>query len=314
MPLSFLSLPPEIRNKVYHLLFDWEDGEVINGHIPHQKNAQGSSTAVWAGLPLLTTCKVVNIEASTMMYGSCTFTFNDTPDSNKTKGTEGSSFGIAGMYTFLRLIGLENRMRIRQIALQISNKRTCCYLEEIKIPSKEKLAFNGKPLGDALNLLAAGHGLQYIFVGFTDGMKGPHQPSSIANSFFRPIKESKLLQELSRIKGLTDFVCEAVLDEKCRASYRQLRKLMTQPKRSAVQKTKEEVKAMDIGARLVNMAKRRVELGKQIEAGNAQIEEWTKLHDRIAGLKAETTGWQQEIDNIDRTLGSIGALSSTMDD
>ena len=311
MPLSFLSFPPEIRNKIYHHLFDWEDGEVVNGHIPNQKTDQGLAGIVWDGLPLLATCKVVNTEASTMMYGSCTFTFNDAPKSNKAKG---GSFGIVGMYTFLRLIGLENRMRIRIIRLYISNPKTCYYVEEYSTALKDRAALIGKQLGDALNLLAAGHGLKYVYVTFSDGMNGPHQTSVTAKHFFRPIEESNVLYELSRITGLTNFICDSSIDEKCRSIYRQLRKMMMQPKRSAVQKTKEEVKAIDIGAKLVNMAKRRVQLKKKIEAGEAQIEEWMELHDRIAGLKAETTGWQQEIDSIDRTLGSIGALSSTMDE
>ena len=269
----------------------------------HKANYGGMAN----GVALLGVCKVVNEEAAAILYGRGTLCFDDS-----SRGVEGEKINecsITSLYIWLRLIGAENRARIRNLQIKISKFRFCYYDNE-SIPGTRAETNGGKYLGDAFELLSHNHRLRKI----TIILANESLRSVLPAHFFRPIETSRLLQQLQKVKGLKDFSC-TMKDPQGSAKliYQNLKQEMTQPKpqkEKARSGNVADTKAQNIGKRLAGIAERRTELQERIAAANAQIEEWKVLQARIEETSHQVSQWQEETKVIDGALEALDSLSS----
>jgi hypothetical protein len=323
MPRSFVDLPPEIRNKVYNLCF--AKPAVVTPIITPIRSLNNAREALpFAGsIPFLRTCNLVHLEASPVLYGNNTFFFDDV---GKGFNEVVQQCDITSMYIFLRLIGAENRLRLRKIYVHIVKFRFCYYDSE-SIPGETAKTNGGKYLGDAFELLAQGHRLRSIKI-----ILGNKQSIAAANSSYtaqalvghliRPIEKSKLLGQLQKVKGLKKFSLEVggskptrepTLTAAQQLIYTALQQAMTRPSpaEASSQTTSAEYQAAQIGQKLMGMAKHRSVLQKAVKDSKVQLEKWKKLQARISDTSEQIRQWDAEIELIDSTLQAFAKTSAT---
>lgn len=115
----FLSLPPELRNRVYiQLLHSTEP--IRPDPVGIQEFYRRPGPTFDAGCALIQTCKLIAVEATAVLYRSNVFKFSDqtsfpTMDSDR----EGQVCDVLGIYIFLSTIGLDNRTKIRHLVIEI---------------------------------------------------------------------------------------------------------------------------------------------------------------------------------------------------
>ena len=235
----FLSLPPELRKKVYfHLL---------HSDHPVHPDATGTqdlyrSTNVYrsyfnTGCALIQTCKLIAAEATTVLYRSNIFKFSDLPYTPN-DGLVVLDCDIMGMYIFLRLIGPSNRTKIRHMIVKL----TYTVADRIKlIEGKEYdrvgMPRYGRPFSKVLELLRWGHGLDIFEL---DGVRWWTWKEY--KEFFTD-RKSNVIQLMSKIKDLKALECSdpellghdaqrkgSEEDRVAKETVRWLRKEMTAPK------------------------------------------------------------------------------------
>ena len=231
--VGFLSLPPELREKVYFHLFHFT--EPIHSdctsirefcHKP-RKSSKG-------GCALIRTCKLIAVEATFVLYRSNKFRF-----SNRT-----NPYFAVGVYAFLRSIGPENRAMIRHLIIEIS------YADVFTIEGEEHLDYNivrcARQFLKAMELLQQNHGLE-IFEINVKPLLVKNGGEDEYNRLFSD-RTAKVIQDMSKIKGLRRFKIwewkDEWLDELegeqkdeaivAQDTVRWLRKEMTAPKAEAV--------------------------------------------------------------------------------
>lgn len=324
MSLSFLGLPPEIRVKIYRILLGDNSDDVANVIDP-APSVVGPISECKEGvcdlLPLLRTCKMVKSEASATLYGRTVFSFTDESLHKDRIG----HCGITWMYTFLKLIGPMNRMHLRVIYIEISEFRYCYYTDEV-IPGKVAEKNGGSYLGDAFELLSQCHFLQSIvFILDHRRSSAMETTSSLASHLFRPVKESKLLRQLQKIKGLESFEClqdkpgngdalrefsKVSMTQKSEAIYQQVQMELTEPdipKQKIASSKKTDKHGTEIMMQGVKPFEHRTELQKKIDAATAQVQEWKALRSRIEETTQQIQQWEEakllmddEIENFQR--------------
>ncbi|MCJ1257285.1 hypothetical protein MMC24_005110 [Lignoscripta atroalba] len=306
MSFSFLNLPPEIRNKIYQILFQGSKSNVVQ---PIKKVHHPKPMLPWIrdGVPLLRVCKIVNAEAAAILYGRNVFCFDDS--SRGVGGEKINECAITAMYAFLRLIGVENRLRIRYLQIEMHKFRFCYYDNESIVGARAETN-GGKYLGDAFELLSRGHGLKEICIELDCESNRAKLPSHL----FRPIEESKLLQQLQKIKGLKSFRCRMKDPEsEAQLIYQKLKHEMTQRvprKKKAKENNGVDTKAQNLGKKLADMARHRLELQQRIEEASTQVEEWKELQARIEDTSKQVEQWQEETRVIDQAFETFEELSS----
>lgn len=329
MPLSFLNLPPEIRVKIYRILLQDEDDRKRNVIDPVPSVCGTGSEAkeiVCDLLPLLRTCQVVRHEAVAILYGRSIFNFTDDWWDDSI-----SSCGITWMYTFLKLIGPLNRFVLREIHIQISEFRYCYYTNEA-IPGEIGDKNGGKYLGDAFEFLSQCHFLDSIvFILDPRKTSQTEKISTLASHLFRPIKESKLLRQLQKIKGLFTFECrqikpatgdtstefsEVCMTEESKAIYRQLQMELTRPinpkPKTATRKLVENEGGTDFVTQAVKTCKYRKKLQKKIDEATTQVQEWKTLQSRIEETTQQIQHWERAKNAIDEKINSFRRFSATI--
>ncbi|KAL9110608.1 MAG: hypothetical protein Q9187_008032 [Circinaria calcarea] len=328
MPLSFLSLPPEIRVKIYRILLRDEVDHKPNVIDPvpwlYANNSRGTEGA-FDLLPLLRTCQVVRREAIAILYGHSIFSFDDDLYSDCI-----SNCGITWMYTFLRLIGPVNRSCLQDIHIHLCELRYCYYTNEV-IPGEVAETNGGKYLGDAFELLSQGHFLRSIVFTLDPRRSvSSEKTSALASHLFRPIKESKLLRQLQKIKGLGFFKCQEIkpttadtstefsevcMTEQAKAIYRQLQTKLTRPKNPKPKTTAHklvETEGTDIITHAVKISNHRKKLQKKIDEATAQVQEWKTLQSRIEETTQQIQEWEEAKLAIDDGIKSFQQFSATI--
>ncbi|SLM37298.1 hypothetical protein LPUS_07087 [Lasallia pustulata] len=232
-PFPFLSLPPELRNKVYfHLLHFTKpihSDRTGNREFCHRPRKSSN-----AGCALIRTCKIIAVEATSVLYRSNKFRF-----SNRTY----PYFDI-GIYAFLRSIGPDNRAMIRHLIIEI------LYADVFSIEGEEHLECNkvrwARQFLKAMELLQQSHRLE-IFEINVKPLLIKNGGEDEYNRLFSD-RTAKGIQEMSKIKGLRGFTILEWKDEwleklgrkrkdeaiVARDTIQWLRKEMTAPKVEAV--------------------------------------------------------------------------------
>lgn len=207
MPFPFLQLPPEIRNKVYRLLL--VTGNRNKDLAPDVVGLLARNKPNWSNVPdmadslgLLRICKLVNQEASAVLYGRNNFVFDDS--SHQGKSLENiSTNDFLFLYPWLVLIGEHNRMRLRWIEFTFTRSEYLYCRGEWNLLDTETTEHNdGRYLIDAIALLAKGHALTKIVL---DVDVGNCSTVRMLLHLFRPRSESQLIRQLEKISGLEEF-------------------------------------------------------------------------------------------------------------
>ena len=217
MPCSFLQLPPEIRNKVYRLLLVTGND---TGHLSpnviglaarnteHQDNLPDMADS----LPLLRTCKLMNRETSLVLYGSHHFVFDDVAYNAKETAGRAPICNMMFLYTWLQLIGAQNRASLRHISFVFTRRRFFYCPGELDALSSKRIKHNaGRYLADALGLLAEGHALTridincYPVIGFRESM---------FQHLFRHRRKALVIRQLERISGFQRLAFPHLCDNK----------------------------------------------------------------------------------------------------
>ena len=158
MPFPFLSLPAEIRCRIYTFYFRQHTGMSrycdmaapgggLNGYYKYNLSQI---------LSIFTVCRQIYEEASISFYDSCTFLAVDQFKlSNIHHGTNCCCLFASQMYHLLHRMGSENRLKIRHIWFE----------QEIGVPL---YAPGSGYISEMLNLLSRGHrlrtiGLSYVY-------------------------------------------------------------------------------------------------------------------------------------------------------
>ena len=128
----FLRLPPEIRNRIYCLLFNLPSSGHCHTLLPTARPGSKSRSmnhSISSGLGLLTACASVHSEAISILYGYAIFAFNDEgyDSSIHNYDAEIKYCGITSMYTFLQIIGKRNRELLRYMSIGVTNPRYSYY-------------------------------------------------------------------------------------------------------------------------------------------------------------------------------------------
>ena len=206
MTFPFLQLPPEIRNKVYRLLLVTKHP---NQHIfPDVNGTARRMRLSWIYLPdmgdslsLLVTCKLVNQEASAVLYGCNKYLFDDRPYTSGETGIPACDFTY--LYSWLRHIGAENRKRLQWIQLHFRTPVFCyCWGERV---TRTQTQHTGAPyLIKVFELLERGHGLQYLKLEF-ESMHKQTQNEQLYRHLFRVPGNSQLISQMTKIHGLQEL-------------------------------------------------------------------------------------------------------------
>lgn len=217
MAFTFLQLPPEIRNKIYRLLLITSNGakgltpDVI-GHLARSRRTWEYRADMGDSLPLLRTCKLVNQEASSILYGGHGFNFDDEPIDADDDRTAGSPIcQLMFLYPWLCLIGTQNRWRLRDIWLIFAKKNFFyCRGETNTFTSKTVTGTGGEYLVDALELLAGGHALTTMHIVLDDTMG---DQEILFQHLFRRSSESRLIRQMEDFSGLEQLSLDEELNE-----------------------------------------------------------------------------------------------------
>lgn len=151
--VGFLSLPPELRNKVYRLIF-----------VADTDLRWGNPTNFCRSGQFLSTCRTVYSEGCSILYGENTFHF----ERNRT--TRGyfwepvhKEIGYKDFHQFLKKIGPENLAYLRDIKLNLEDATLCStqYLNSVE----DRRYINDEYLIDCLRILRTAR-LRKLIVGF----------------------------------------------------------------------------------------------------------------------------------------------------
>ena len=204
----FLCLPREVQDRIYACLFrSPHQGRLRIVHPIEQLGPAAPSYAFLRdGLALFQTCRLVRSEASASLYGTNIFVFaeNEVPESTfrpKYLAYLLRVCGVTHMFTFLRLIGAENRVSIRSLQLELKSSGFLYAKGERAGPTKIPF-YGGKALADAFDLLAQGHSLQALEIRLSEWYAG--HPEALA-PLLRPPEKSLLVRKLMQLGGALDF-------------------------------------------------------------------------------------------------------------
>ena len=105
------------------------------------------------------------------------------------------------MYTFLRLIGAQNRKSIRFLEIRLNNNDYFYYNYELLARTYN----GGQYLGEAFDILAQGHALQELKIRLNSWTEDDQRPIV---QFLRPLRKSRLLRKLMKLSGgITLTIC-----------------------------------------------------------------------------------------------------------
>ena len=105
------------------------------------------------------------------------------------------------MYTFLRLIGVQNRKSIRFLEICLNNNDYFYYNYELLARTYN----GGQYLGEAFDILAQGHALQELKIRLNSWTEDDQRPIV---QFLRPLRKSRLLRKLMKLSGgITLTIC-----------------------------------------------------------------------------------------------------------
>lgn len=192
MPVSFFTLPPEIRNRVYDLSL-CIDGEICpigwGLHNRWQHVGPSSGTGQVISATLLRTCRQVYHEAVPILYGKNHFSFLDgpTPEHN-------TAWDMVGMYAFFVIIGRRNRMTIRTLTIHLLKLSHTAYYSYTR---------GARELGETFELLSTGHGLRRLHIHFGDYRHSYMSGCSAYVSLFSA--GTRVVENLEKIKGVESF-------------------------------------------------------------------------------------------------------------
>lgn len=324
MPFPLLKLPRELRDKIYRMSFRFTKPTIYPD--PTGSLRRHNCTVIDTfTVPLLQSCKIVYDEASAVLYGAKTicFTSDEAPccayispiadfslmESTFSEGPREDihNSGITEMYLFMRLIGPENRMKIRHLSVVIKDFRLCYYPGEYseglvkrmgggitivdpKEPSvadkdaehNEKKVGTGRLLGDTFELLKRGHNLQTLGVVLEE-----HQDVNeyLPIHFFRKMPESRLLRQMAEVKGLSSFTCKFKILCNNKGAYvfqkgvfDLLKQEMTKPKLIPeeavdIKDTSSQMKAATLCKKILAIKEKREDLvKKQTAGGNEKVD------------------------------------------
>ncbi|KAA6406618.1 MAG: hypothetical protein FRX48_09550 [Lasallia pustulata] len=218
MPFPFLKLPPEIRNKVYNLLLITSHphrsltpdiiGQVVRGEFEwNMCPDMGDSVS------LLRTCKLVHQEASSILYGSNWFYFMERPslgEDDEDEDNGGADIPICDhmfVYPWLRLIGAQNRMHLRNLRLHFTGETFFyCRGESNRFTSEVVTRTGGEYLVDALEFLGRGHALAMIEIVFSPLECTDTEFKQMFQHLFRRRSESRLIRQMESFSGLKQLI------------------------------------------------------------------------------------------------------------
>lgn len=223
MPFTFLQLPPEIRNKIYRLLLITSDrvkdlAPDVIGHLARSRRTWVYRADMGDSLSLLRTCEQVNQEASSILYGGHGFIFDEQLINDEDDESAGSPIcQFMFFYSWLRLIGTQNRLRLRKIWLVFAKKKFFyCRGETNTFTSKTVTGTGGEYLVDALELLAGGHALTTMHIVLDDSMG---DEENLFQHLFRRSSESRLIRQMEDFSGLEQLSLDEGLDEDSLKTY-----------------------------------------------------------------------------------------------
>ena len=124
MKLSFLDLPPEIRNKLYEELFVSKNGLTIKPDRTRCRRLQNNKarTLNLQSLNILRTCKKIHEEGASVLYSSHTFHFDDRKCGTWRHHDTAETFPLCDLTVFqdfLLVIGARNKKNIRKLHLEL---------------------------------------------------------------------------------------------------------------------------------------------------------------------------------------------------
>lgn len=194
----FLSLPPELRDKVYfELLHSTEP--VYPDLVGIQEFYRRPGTLFHTGCALIRACKLVEAEATSVLYQSNNFKFSGGPFAHQPRNNvlgAKSVCGIVGIYIFLSSIGSGNRAKIRHVLIEPCHfgffvAKGEKYYQETAACRRQYLK--------AVELLSRQHGLESLEITIEPLVE------DVMAMFWD--KDAKAIQMMSKIKGLTEFRC-----------------------------------------------------------------------------------------------------------
>ena len=314
----FLLLPRDIRDKIYAYLFEGPNGKKLlfsmpfSEHIimqlvePDSEQTLSPPLALrWApgwspsdGLPLFRTCKQIQSEASTSLYGQNWFSFDDEGPNSIIPPNNRS--GIAHMYDFLRLIGVLNRKSIRLLGFCLSNWE---YLLHPGDPRQGHAGlFRRGTLGgyliDVFDLLSQGHSLKAI--SFMSKGDAKNQEALI-HAFLRDIPNSILLQAMIKLTGSISLfvigsrVSGLNVSKSTQEAYEALLSHFANPHEGRATLPEDgttEQQTHDTSGTQIQLSRQHTELKKRIEERRETMAQWKKLQLWIA--QEEEQGRQDE--------------------
>ncbi|MCJ1434757.1 hypothetical protein MMC27_004127 [Xylographa pallens] len=283
---SFLYLPPEIRNRIYRLLFYLPSRGVqcvlYPTALPTVKERKDMYLS--SGLGLLRVCMSVHAEATALLYSHIAFAFSDEPSDLYNPTNKISHCGINLMYKFLQIIGFRNRGLLRYIRIKLSNPRYLYYDDEV-VPGFDQAPNGGKYLGDAFELLSHNHSLRKItLILRTSTVHETGDLPSLLHHLLRPGQDSRLLQQLNKIRGKVDLRIkdhpsphpELEIPEELQILCGKLKSLLALPKE--IKLVPEEILHIengkqDIVQKVLSAFKRYSDLVQQIKAEEKQLKD-----------------------------------------
>ena len=211
---GFLDFPAEIRNLIYKVLYeaphltitpDWLDLDCY-------RLCSSKVTKFSASVSFLRTCKQINIEASTILYGRNVFVFED-PESkqDRLRGPSGQFYiptgGLANMHSFLKVIGPRNRLQLWHVKLLILYWDIVYDSKGAPYPCGPGINSEDRSFADGLELLADGNHLSALEIGFE--LVALQDIPFVWCRFFRKKSQSRVLRALLKFNGLKSFHLDA---------------------------------------------------------------------------------------------------------
>ncbi|KAI4129430.1 MAG: hypothetical protein LQ347_003778 [Umbilicaria vellea] len=148
-PFPFLRLPPELRNRIYHLTL-CAPGEIypaaLDAKVRIFRNSDKMATLSIC-TDLLGACKETQAEAAPVLYGSNAFRFTNA----------GKCVNLSSMYPFLVKMGRRNRLHLRHLTVCIPVVPRWMW---------EKYDGTAQVLGDSFDLLSLNHSLHVLELNF----------------------------------------------------------------------------------------------------------------------------------------------------
>ena len=217
-----LLLPFEIRIQIYEILYKRNHLPLISNRHENDTNRTGLAGCT----ALLRTCRQINQEASSVLYGQNIFQFDDIsylyvgqcrhePSIACIDGT------LLSLPLFIQVIGRENRLRLRHLRLGMSyENRTWCQIRcDLKRPKPATEAYDKSCAGCstrvALELLSSAHNLSILEIEpmlekppVDDRFVYDYIILSFFRSLFRNPSDSAFMQLLLKFGGLGEFRCD----------------------------------------------------------------------------------------------------------